>query len=80
MNKKPTEPRIYQIKLQGYLNPEWHAWFEGVTIDHDDEDNTRLTGVIDQSALHGLLRKIRDIGAILISIECHHNYPPTPTD
>jgi hypothetical protein len=58
----------YQIKVEGQLNSLWTHWFEGMAIDYDGE-TTVLTGpVADQSALHGLLHRIRDLNLTLISV------------
>ncbi len=65
----PNEPRAYQIRLKGHLNSEWADWFDGLSITREDNGDTLLTGAaIDQAALHGLLKKIRDLGLQLISI------------
>lgn len=62
-------PQTYQIKLEGHLSPMWEAEFEGFTITLAENGMTCLTGpVIDQAALHGLMRKIRDLGLPLVSI------------
>ena len=59
---------VYQIRVKGHLGPRWTAWFGGVTIALEDNGDTLLTGpVVDQAALHGLLRKVRDLGMPLIS-------------
>jgi hypothetical protein len=64
----PNQPMIYQVRLQGHLGPQWTDWFEGLTITLEDNGDTLLTGpVADQAALHGLLRKVRDLGTPLIS-------------
>lgn len=64
-----SEPIVYQIRIQGYLGPGWTDWFEGLTILLEDNGDTVLTGpVVDQAALHGLLRKVRDLGMPLISL------------
>ena len=71
MNKdEPFEkPEIYQIKVKGLLDEKWSDWFDGFTIDPQEE--TILVGPVrDQGALHGLLAKIRDLGLTLISVEC----------
>jgi hypothetical protein len=61
-------PMVYQIRLQGHLSPKWTAWFGGMTITLEEGGETLLTGpVVDQAALHGLLRKVRDLGMPLIS-------------
>jgi hypothetical protein len=66
----PSQPMIYQIRIKGHLGSEWTDWFEGLTITREDNGDTLLTGpVVDQAALHGLLKKIRDLGMTLISIQ-----------
>lgn len=63
------EPGPYKIRLKGHLDNRWADWFEGLTITLEDNGETLLTGtVIDQAALHGLLRKVRDLGMPLISV------------
>lgn len=60
---------MHQIRIQGQLDQRWSEWFEGFTLVVDSEGNTILTGpVIDQAALHGLLRRIGDLGVTLISV------------
>jgi hypothetical protein len=62
-------PAIYRIRIQGQLDKQWTDWFDEMTITPEEDGNTLLTGpVIDQAALHGLLKKIRDLGLTLISI------------
>ena len=63
------QPRVYQIRIKGHLGCLWVDWFEGLTITLEENGDTLLTGpVIDQSALHGLLRKVRDLGLPLLSV------------
>ncbi len=63
------EPGIYEIRLKGHLADRWAAWFGGLTITLEENGDTLLTGpVVDQAALHGLLRKVRDLGMILVSV------------
>ncbi len=65
----PDQPVIYQIRIKGHLDREWTDWFEGLTITQEKDSNTLLTGpVVDQAALHGLLKKVRDLGLPLVSI------------
>jgi hypothetical protein len=65
----PSQPEVYQIRIKGHLDKRWAAWFEGLTITLEEDDNTLLTGqVIDQAALHGLLKRVRDLGLPLISV------------
>jgi hypothetical protein len=60
---------IYQIRIMGYLGRQWTDWFGGLTITHEANGHTLLTGpVVDQAALHGLLKKVRDLGMPLISV------------
>jgi hypothetical protein len=64
----PDQPMVYQIRIKGHLGPQWTDWFEGLSITLEDNGDTLLTGpVVDQAALHGLLRKVRDLGMPLIS-------------
>jgi hypothetical protein len=64
----PGEPMVYQIRIKGHLGPQWTDWFGGLTITLEDNGDTLLTGpVVDQAALHGLLKKVRDLGLPLIS-------------
>ncbi len=69
----PIGAAVYQIRLRGQLAPVWSDWFDGLAISWDDSGDTLLTGpVADQPALHGLLRKIRDLGVTLVSINQVH--------
>lgn len=77
--KDPGELTVYQIRLVGHLGPQWKDWFEGLTITLEDNGDTLLTGpVIDQAALHGLLKKVRDLGLPLISV--NRIQPGQPVD
>jgi len=70
-NAQPDSPQptIYKIRIKGQLDSQWTDWFEGLTITLDENGDTLLTGpVIDQAALHGLLKKVRDLGMPLISV------------
>ena len=60
---------VYQIRIKGHLGRQWTDWFGGLTITLEDNGDTLLTGpVVDQAALHGLLRKVRDLGMPLLSV------------
>jgi len=65
------QPLVYQIRIKGHLGRQWTNWFGGLTITLEDNGETLLTGpVVDQAALHGLLRKVRDLGMPLLSVSC----------
>ena len=65
----PGQPLVYQIRLKGHLGRHWTDWFDGLTITLEDNGETLLTGpVADQAALHGLLKKVRDVVMPLISV------------
>ena len=65
----PDQPGIYQIRIKGCLDNRWAARFDGMTLTPEGTGDTLLTGpVVDQAALHGLLRKVRDLGMPLISV------------
>ena len=65
---RPEDGR-YEIRLRGHLETRWAAWFDGMTLSHEGDGSTVLSGrVIDQAALHGLLQKVRDIGLPLVSV------------
>jgi len=67
-DEKQNQQR-YEIRLKGHLDDRWSDWFEGLTITLEEDGNTLLTGpVIDQAALHGLLKKVRDLGMPLVSV------------
>jgi hypothetical protein len=63
------QPVVYQIRIKGQLGPQWTDWFEGLIITQEEDGNTLLTGpVIDQAALHGILKRVRDLGMPLLSV------------
>jgi hypothetical protein len=65
----PDQSMVYQIRVRSHLNSDWTDWFDGLTITLEENGDTLLTGlVIDQSALHGLLKKVRDLGMPLVSV------------
>jgi hypothetical protein len=67
--KDQCQPMVYQIRIKGHLGREWTDWFEGLTITLEHNGDTLLTGpVVDQAALHGLLKKVRDLGMPLVSV------------
>ncbi len=75
MGEKPTfaeehNPQLYyEIRLKGHLDDRWSAWFEGLIITLEEDGNTLLTGpIMDQAALHGLLKKVRDLGLPLVAV------------
>ena len=67
--REPAQSPIYQIRIHGHLGSQWTDWFEGLTIRLEDNGDTVLTGpVVDQAALYGLLRRVRDLGMPLLSV------------
>jgi hypothetical protein len=63
------QPTVYQIRIKGHLGHQWEDWFGGLTLTLEDNGETLLTGsVVDQAALYGLLKKVRDLGMPLISV------------
>ena len=64
-----TTPARYRLRVQGHLGAQWTDWFGGLAITLEDNGDTLLTGpVVDQAALHGLLRTVRDLGIPLVSV------------
>ena len=64
-----SQTLVYQIRLKGHLGSQWSDWFDGLTITLEEDGDTLLTGpVVDQAALYGLLKKIRDLGLPLLSV------------
>jgi hypothetical protein len=75
MSNKPNpttdsrQPMVYHIRIQGHLGSEWTDWFDGLSITLEDNSETLLRGLVaDQAALHGLLRKVRDLGMPLLAV------------
>lgn len=74
-------PLVYQIKVEGHLSQEWATWFEGAVIILKDNGHTLLVcSVIDQASLYGLLRKVRDLGLPLISVNRVISGQPSTSD
>jgi len=75
---EPRDPMVYQIRIKGHLDSQWTDWFGGMTITLEDNGDTVLTGkVIDQAALYGLIKKVRDLGMSLVSV--NRVEPESPT-
>ena len=72
MNRRlgPQAPTHYELRVEGHLDEHWSTWFGGMALLRRDDGTTTLRGLVtDQAALHGLITKVRDIGAALISVE-----------
>ena len=67
--KSTDRPTHYQICLEGILDERWLRWFEGLEVTSSSDDETVISGEFDQSALHGLFNRIRDLGLTLISVQ-----------
>ena len=71
MNRRPgpDAPARYELRVEGHLDEHWATWFGGLTLVREDDGTTSLSGVVtDQAELHGLLAKVRDLGATLVSV------------
>ncbi|WP_344814295.1 hypothetical protein [Microlunatus aurantiacus] len=69
MTHTEHRPVVYRLRVAGRLDQHWSAWFNGLTVSHEDDGSTSLTGAVaDQAELHGLLTRIRDLGVTLISV------------
>ena len=66
--RKMNTPQLFEIRVAGHLSENWAARFEGLSMRHEIEGETVLSGMLDQSALHGVLVRIRDLGLNLISV------------
>jgi len=77
-DEKHNQHQFYEIRLKGHLDDRWTEWFEGLTITLEEDGDTLLTGpVIDQAVLHGLLKKVRDLGMPLVSVSPLEHGPST---
>jgi hypothetical protein len=75
-DEKHNQPQRYEIRIKGHLDDRWAEWFEGLTITLEENGDTLLTGsVVDQAALHGLLKKVRDLGIPLLSVNLIQSQP-----
>ena len=75
------QPTVYQIRIQGHLSQRWTDWFAGLTITLQEDGKTLLIGpVVDQSAVHGILKKIRNLGMPLLSVNTVDPDPATKTN
>jgi hypothetical protein len=65
----PDAAAPYELRIRGHLDQHWSSWFAGFNLTHEDDGSTTLRGVVrDQSELHGLLARVRDLGTTLISV------------
>ena len=67
--RPPDAAASYELRIGGHLDEHWSTWFDGFTVTHEDDGTTAIRGAVrDQSELHGLLAKIRNLGTTLISV------------
>ena len=72
--RENVEALFCEVRLRGELGPSWTDWFDGLEVTRRPNGETLLSGVLkDQAALHGLLRKIRDLGLPLVSVNCNRS-------
>ena len=70
MSASERLPAYYRLRIAGHLDPAWSVWFDGLRITQEEDGTTTLSGaVVDQAALYGLLARLRDLGASLLSVE-----------
>jgi len=75
-----NQPTVCQIRIKGHLGRQWTEWFGGLTIVLEEDGNTLLTGLlVDQAALHGILKKVRDLGMPLLSVNFVGGSPQDPS-
>ena len=80
-NPEENQQTVYQFRIKGHLGQQWMNWFEGLTVTLEEDGNTLLSGtVVDQAALHGILKKIRDLGMPLLSMNLIDSNPADKTN
>jgi len=81
INMRNYQHQRYEIRLKGHIDMKWADWFESLVITLEEDGNTLLTGlVVDQSALYSLIKKIRDLGIQLISVNQVETNETQPND
>ena len=81
MGNVPSDPRDgsgrYEVRVKGHLDARWAAWFDGFSLTRASDGSTVLAGRTDQAGLHGVLRKLGDLGLPLVSVTPATDQPPT---
>jgi hypothetical protein len=72
------QPVVYRIRVRGHLSPQWAVWFEGLSMEATEGDTTLTGPLADQSALHGVLARVRDLGLDLVSVAIDPDATPHP--
>jgi hypothetical protein len=80
-HRQRRRPTHYELRVDGHLGKHWSTWFDGLALTHEDDGTTTLCGAVtDQAELHGVLAKVRDLGATIISLTPIDADSPKPSE